>query len=173
MKRPNRKVYDNSLVYIILGVILALGINWGLALALSTDMPVVAVESYSMVPTFTKGDILVLQGTPVQNLKVGDIIVFSPSLQQTPVVHRIVEINTDGTFQTRGDANNGQLPFEKSISASQVHGKAILIIPYLGWLKLAIMEYVLPNWLWLVVGGSALVFIYMGIKFLGEARFFG
>jgi len=155
---------DGSIFYVILGVALAFGINWGLAFALNTDMPVVAVESNSMVPTFYKGDILVLQGTPAERLRMGDIIVFSPSPSQTPVVHRIVAVNPDGTFQTKGDNNNGQLPFEKSIWATQIHGKAIFIIPYLGWLKIGLMEYALPNLLWLVLAGGMIVFIYLGNK---------
>jgi signal peptidase len=155
---------DNSVFYIILGVVLAVGMNWGLALALGTDMPVVAVESNSMLPTFAKGDILILQGMPAGQIKVGDIIVFSPGPQQTPVVHRVVEENPDGTFQTKGDNNNGQLSFEKSIEPSQIHGKTILIIPYLGWLKLGMMELVLPNLLWFALAGGIIGFIYMGVK---------
>ena len=158
------KWMNSSVFYIILGVALAFGINWGLAFALNTDMPVVAVESNSMVPTFYKGDILVLHGTGTGQLKVGDIIVFSPSPEQTPVVHRIVAVNPDGTYQTKGDNNNGQLPFEKRIEASQIHGKTILIIPYLGWLKIGLMEYALPNLLWLLLGGGVAVFIYLGAK---------
>ncbi|MEM5812385.1 MAG: signal peptidase I [Candidatus Aenigmatarchaeota archaeon] len=170
MKKAKRlkerfKALDNSFVYIILGIVMAFGINWTLALALNTDMPVVAVESNSMVPTFSKGDILVLQGVPAEKLKVGDIIVFSPSPEQTPVVHRIVEINPDGTFQTKGDNNPGQLPFEKRIEASQIHGKTILIIPYLGWLKVGLTQYVLPNLVFFVFFGAIIVFIYLGVKF--------
>ncbi len=166
------KYMDNSIFYIILGVALALSINWGLAFALNTDMPVVAVESNSMVPTFSRGDILVLQGVPSQQLKVGDIIVFSPGSGQTPVVHRIITENPDGTFQTKGDNNNGQLPFEKMIGSSQIHGKAVLIIPYLGWLKIGMMEYVLPNILWFVLAGGIIGFIYMGAKLYRKDGFF-
>lgn len=157
-------MFDNSVFYIIFGVALAFGINGGLALALNTDMPVVAVESNSMIPTFSRGDILVLQGIPADQLKIGDIIVFSPGPQQIPVVHRIIEINPDNTFQTRGDNNPGQLPFERRIESSQIHGKAILIIPYLGWLKIGLTQYVLTNWLLVVLVVGAGAFIYIGVK---------
>ena len=166
------KYLDNSIFYIILGVVLALGINWGLAFALNTDMPVVAVESYSMVPTFTKGDILILQGVPANSLKTGDIIVFSVPQQPTPIVHRIVTINPDQTFQTKGDANTGQLPYEKDIKSSEIHGKAVLIIPYLGWLKIGMMEYFLPNILWFVLTGGIIALIYMGVKLYRKDGFF-
>ena len=51
-----------TIFYVIIGILLAFGINQGLALALSTEIPVVAVESNSMVPTFYQGDILIIQG---------------------------------------------------------------------------------------------------------------
>jgi signal peptidase I len=168
MKRKSSKVgirgkaFDNSLVYILIGVILAFGINHGLALALSTDIPIVAVESGSMEPTFYRGDILVLYGAQAQDLDVGDIIVFSPSGGTTPVVHRIVELNNDGTFQTKGDANSGQLPFEKSIDYSQVHGEVMFIVPYLGWVKLAMTDFILPNLLWLIGAGVLVGFVFFG-----------
>lgn len=146
MKRKNDiRETVNTLLYVLLGVALALTITQGMALALSTSLPIVAVESNSMVPTFQKGDILILQGVPAGELAIGDIIVFSPRAQAIPVVHRIVAENPDGTFQTKGDANPTQLAFEKSIAPDQVHGKVILILPYLGWVKIGILEYGLPN----------------------------
>ena len=153
-----------SLVYIVFGIVLAFGINQCLAFALSTDMPVVAVESNSMVPTFYRGDILILQGVPSEELKVGDIIVFSPSERQTPVVHRIIAVNPDGSFQTKGDNNPGQLPFEKNIHPQQIHGKIIFIIPYLGWVKIGLTEIVIPNMLLIVLVASLSVLAYIGIK---------
>lgn len=158
------KELNSSVVYVILGILFAFGTNQGLAFALSTDMPIVAVESNSMVPTFYRGDILVLQGVPADQLAVGDIIVFSPPSQSTPIVHRIIEINPDGTFQTRGDANSGQLSFEKSITDSQIHGREIFVIPYLGWIKIGMTEYFLPNVLWFILLGAIGTAIYLGTK---------
>ncbi|MFH1444897.1 MAG: signal peptidase I [Nanoarchaeota archaeon] len=148
------------MTYIILGVALAVAINIGMGLFLSTDMPVVAVESNSMVPTFSKGDILVLQGISSEDTAVGDIIVFSVKEQTTPVVHRVISINDDGTFKTRGDANSGSLSFETSIDASQIHGKSIMIIPYLGWVKIGLTEIFLPNILFfiIVIAVSGMIF---------------
>ncbi|RLI97963.1 MAG: signal peptidase I [Candidatus Aenigmatarchaeota archaeon] len=139
---------DSTAGYIILGIVLAFAINQGIGLLLSTDMPIVAVESNSMVPTFYRGDILLLHGLPAEDIAVGDIIVFSPVIGRSdmvPIVHRVIEKNPDGTFQTRGDANPGQLDFEKHIYHSQIHGKVFLILPYLGWVKIGITEYILPN----------------------------
>ena len=149
--------FISTILYIVFGVVLAFGINLTLAFALSTDMPVVAVESNSMVPTFNRGDILVLQGVPAEQLKIGDIIVFSPPSSQTPIVHRIIDVNPDGTFQTKGDANTGQLPFEKSIQPEQIHGKEIAVVPFLGWIKIGMNEFIMPNILWLALAISVYI----------------
>jgi signal peptidase I len=144
----------STALYIVFGVVLALAINFGLGLALGTDMPVVAVESNSMVPTFYRGDLLILQGAPPEELKIDDIIVFFPEGSSKAIVHRIITINDDGTFQTKGDANARQLPFETSISAGQIHGRRILTIPLLGWVKIGVTEaaaFLMANMLWLAV----------------------
>jgi signal peptidase len=155
-----------TVIYIVVGIFLAFAINQGLAVALSTDMPVVAVESNSMVPTFYQGDILVIQGVSDPRdykdfLKIGDVIVFQPEGRIIPIVHRIVAINPDGSYQTLGDANNGnQLPFEKNISPEQIKGKMIFIVPYLGWLKIGMTNYIWPNIFLVILILGAVTFLY-------------
>jgi len=163
LKRP----FNSSIGYVLLGIILAFLINQGLSFALSTDMPIVAVESNSMVPTFYKGDILVLQGAPSNELEIGDIIVFSPqgaNTGSTPIVHRIIKTNPDGTFQTKGDANPGQLYFEKHIEPSQIHGRSMVVVPYLGWVKIGITEWVIPNIIWIAIAAIAAYFVSMKLS---------
>ena len=140
-----------TIIYMLVGVLLAWGINQGMAFALTTDMPVVAVESNSMVPVFHKGDILVLRGVEPGELGVDDIIVFSVAGRDIPIVHRIVKINPDGSFQTKGDANSGQLSFEFHVSPEDIHGKVVVIVPYLGWVKIGVMQYLLPNILYVLI----------------------
>ena len=163
-KNPQKSEYKSTIIYIIVGIALALGINQGLAIALSTSVPIVAVESNSMVPTFYKGDILLIHGLPPKELKKGDIIVFTVAESSVPIVHRIVDINDDGTFQTKGDANNAQLRFETRIEAKQILGKEIAIIPIVGWIKIGITEYVGPNILIVVVVIIVAAFSYPYIK---------
>jgi signal peptidase len=153
-----------TLGYVVLGILLAFVANQGLAFALSTDMPMVAVESNSMVPTFNRGDILILQGVPMEELEIGDVIVFSPEGRATPVVHRVIAKNPDGTFQTRGDANSGQLPFEKSIEPSQIHGRSIAAVPYLGWVKIGATTFLFKNPAMLLMGIASLFVIYIMVK---------
>ncbi len=150
----------STVLYIVAGVILAVGINWGMGLALGTSMPIVAVESNSMVPSFYKGDILILQGAAREDLAIGDVIVFIPEGRGVPIVHRIVETNLDGSFQTKGDANPQQLPFEKNIPYQTIQGRSIVTVPYLGWVKIGLTEFILPNIIWVAAGVIVAYLLY-------------
>jgi len=156
-----------AVLYACLGILLAFIINQLLGFALSTDLPVVAVVSASMqhdnaeltyyhwleenmnysreyisswaVPTgFFVGDMPIVCGS--DEYKVGDVIVYSVPGQDFPIIHRIIKINPDGTYQTKGDNNLQQLPYELSVKKEQIHGKVIFIIPKLGYFKVFITK---------------------------------
>lgn len=95
---------------------------------------------------FNKGDIMVLVGKRPKKLKMGDVIVYSTQeREKNPIIHRIVETKQENEsyfFQTKGDNNNGQLSFEKRIGEEQIIGKAVVRIPYLGWVKIIFTEMV-------------------------------
>jgi hypothetical protein len=86
---------------------------------------------------FEKGDVLIIKNIPEDQLKIGDVIVYSTSFRKDPIIHRIISLNP---IETKGDANFGQINFEKNIQYSQVHGKAIALTPYIGWIKVGSME---------------------------------
>ena len=60
-------------------------------------------------------------------------------------MHRIVRANPDGSYQTKGDANPSQLAFEYYVAPANIHGKVVMIVPYLGWVKIGVMTHVVPN----------------------------
>ncbi|MEM7823818.1 MAG: signal peptidase I [Candidatus Aenigmatarchaeota archaeon] len=122
--------WAGSIIYIVLGFAIALGINTALGLALQTDTPVVAVMSDSMVPTLLRGDmVIVYKG----NVSIGDIIVFDAPGYNYPIIHRVYNI-TDGMIRTKGDHNPVVDPWEIDLNA--IHGKAGVRIPLLGWVKI-------------------------------------
>lgn len=101
-------------------------------------------NKFSLKNGFRKGDIIIVWGrfTP----KIGDVIIFRPNIESTaprPIVHRIVDIENE-IIQTKGDHNERQLTKtnnlfrtdETKIHQDQVVGKAIIKIPYLGWIKI-------------------------------------
>lgn len=61
----------------------------------------VAVESNSMVPTFERGDILLVLRT--DEIREGEIILFRSQFG-SPIVHRVIEIKDNG-YITKGDNN--------------------------------------------------------------------
>ena len=155
-----------TVIYMALGVMLAWFLNQGMAMALTTDMPVVAVESNSMVPVFYKGDILVLAGAGPDDLKVGDVVVYSVEGRDIPIVHRIIKMNPDGSFQTKGDANNGQLNFEYYVDPQSVHGRVAAVVPYLGWVKIGTMQYLLPNISYVLAAVLLFALVYYGRRLI-------
>lgn len=91
---------------------------------------------YSMKNGFSKGDLILVFGK--DNYKEGDTIVYSVQEKPYPIIHRVVK--EEGNYTTFGDANSGQLSFENSVLPAQIHGKAVLCIPFLGWVKVWAME---------------------------------
>lgn len=161
MKKSSKDLLE-TVGYILLGVVAAYLLNFGLGLVLGTDLPVVAVVSDSMthdVTTplrhyeylqdkygytqedidswpitggFLRGDALVVVGTETDELNPGDVIVYDIQGQSTPIVHRIVKIDKDGNIVTKGDHNPSYDPW----TPTNIHGKAVAVIPFLGWPKL-------------------------------------
>lgn len=86
---------------------------------------------------FNKGDIIVLRGLGAENIKKGNVIVYSTNRYQYPIIHRVVEKKGDaGSYeiQTKGDNNQQQDP--ETVTEDRILGKAIFKIPYLGWIKI-------------------------------------
>ena len=113
----------------------------------------ISKETFSTFPLkngFKKGDIVIVWGrfTPT----IGDVIIFKTNPESTaprPIIHRIIKIE-NGILQTKGDHNEKQLTLtnnvyktdETAIKQEQIVGKAIIRIPYLGWVKIGITELI-------------------------------
>ncbi len=96
-------------------------------------------RTYRFKNGFNKGDIMLI--VRPSNLNVGDVIVFRGSARD-PIIHRIVQLNQDGTYRTKGDSisNQQSRDDEKQIQTERIIGKAVFRIPYLGWLKIFFVE---------------------------------
>ncbi|MEM5829593.1 MAG: signal peptidase I [Candidatus Aenigmatarchaeota archaeon] len=154
---------ESYLPYILGGAIAALIFKGFLGLVLATDYPAVSVLTSSMLHDetieithyrwleenlgynrsyidswpikngFEVGDLPIVQGS--DEYKVGDVIVYEVPGQKIPVIHRIIKVNPDGSYMTKGDHNSGLLPFEYSVKREQIKGRVIFIIPKLGYFK--------------------------------------
>ena len=102
-------------------------------------------EKFPLKNGFNKGDIMVLKGKNPENIEVGDVIVFW-SAKKDPIIHRVVKKWKDSDiyyFQTKGDNYKtnpapikNPLLDETNISQEQVVGKAVLKVPFLGYIKI-------------------------------------
>ena len=106
----------------------------------------VAVMSNSMVPVFSRGDIIIIKKVKEEDVKYleeGQIIEYKVS-SGSSIVHRIQKIDYTGTkkvFTTKGD-NNTSADTEK-VQESQVKGVVKFVIPYIGYPSVYFSQYVL------------------------------
>ena len=91
------------------------------------------VATGSMANTIEIGDVVIVELT--KDVRKNDIIVYKE--EENFITHRLIEIDENGEFITKGDANNTE---DKPISESQVLGKVIYIIPKLGIWRRAILS---------------------------------
>ena len=129
---------------------------WAVLPALLPGWRSVVISSGSMSPSIRTGDVVVVAPSDGQGLSPGTVAVFSDPAVSGTVTHRIVGVNPDGSYRTKGDANPeaDSTPF----SPEQVVGVGRLVVPYAGlpltwywkgaWPKLAIWGFfvVFPLW---------------------------
>ncbi len=132
-----------DIIYLIGGFLIAYIFYTLLGVILHTPTPVVSILTGSMIPALYPGDAVVIYGT--DNIKVGDIIVFDAKRKgcivgnqyiTEPIIHRVIKINPDGSFETKGDNNPVQIEgggCEHNITKDYIIGKVILKIPLIGW----------------------------------------
>ena len=175
-----------TIFYCILGLFVALAAHWGLSIMADSDLPIVTVSSTSMVPTLNVGDIALIKGQ--ESYEVGDIIVFD-GWEKEPIIHRIVAIS-DGEkvdrydnwnqmddekileygegkiYITKGDNNPScdQCVGKSPVKENKIHGKEILTIPYLGWIKILFVRYFIQTPVIGISTSTILLIIYLIYK---------
>lgn len=93
----------------------------------------VCVLSGSMEDTLSVGDVVIIKED--ESYYINDIISFRESSEI--ITHRIVAI-TDTGFMTKGDANN--TVDSEIVRKENIIGKEVLIIPWIGYIRIAVMS---------------------------------
>lgn len=89
------------------------------------------IETGSMMPNYNIGDAVVIdKNVNTDNLKVGDVIAYE-NVDNILIVHRIVKINSDKSFITKGDNNNVADSFY--VQPDKVRGCVKVRIPFLAY----------------------------------------
>ena len=98
-----------------------------------------AIGSNSMEGVINKGDVVIINKTK-KTYKEGDIL--AVDVDGVMIVHRVVKVTkVEGgyTYQTKGDANNGEDWWE--VKESMIKGKAVFAIKYIGWPTIKLSEF--------------------------------
>ncbi len=147
-KRRTRNNRIRKMVYLILVVLVYNVILILASLINDAEIPAVfgykayVISSESMKPNINDGDIVIIKQILVNEINIGDIITFNRDGEI--ITHRVVGVKErDGEtyYTTKGDNNN--IEDSNDVAYSQVIGKKILQIPYLGEIMLKLSNQVI------------------------------
>ena len=107
----------------------------------STGSTPLTVLTSSMEPSLPPGTLLVVRPTPVDEIRVGDVLTYQIESGRPEVIsHRVIEIasSSDGTtsFVTKGD-NNDEAD-DEAVLPVQVRGTLWYSVPWLGFVNQAV-----------------------------------
>lgn len=107
--------------------------------------------SGSMEPSYKKGGIVFVRECSPKEIGVGDIITFRLDTEpEVCMTHRVIEINENGSFVTKGDANNTDDPIP--VAEERVIGQVCFYLPFLvssygGFILLPVFGMAVICWL--------------------------
>lgn len=131
-KAVAKKVWDGiTMVLVVATVAVAVLLVGGRVLGLQNYI----VLTGSMTPAYPAGSLVYVQEVDASELSVGDAITFRLT-DESVATHRIAEVlgsGDDAQFRTKGDANAE--PDGALVPASDVVGKVVFALPYLGQLS--------------------------------------
>jgi signal peptidase len=107
----------------------------------ATGSTPLTVLTSSMEPSLPPGTLLVVRPTPVEEIRVGDVMTYQIESGRPEVIsHRVTEIvsSSDGTtsFITKGDNNDA--PDDEAVLPVQVKGTLWYSVPLLGFVNQAV-----------------------------------
>jgi signal peptidase I len=140
VKRQRIRRHRRGLQGLRIGVAMVATAYWYFAvatLAIAMILPIVngwrttTVMSNSMAPTLSEGDVVAFAEFDGSLLDIGTIVQFEDAVREdSTITHRIIGFNADGTYETKGDANQGADSVK--VAPSSITGVAQMVSPYAG-----------------------------------------
>ncbi len=140
IRKGRRKIRKKTRTnpYAWTGLLVFMALVFSFSLGLLPVRPMV-IATGSMLPVIRPGDMVILQNTDAKTLKVGDVIAYQTHGYQ--IVHRIMTIQSSAkgnSYILKGDNNDS--PDTSAVQESQIVGKVVQIIPYVGLLSLTVQK---------------------------------
>lgn len=123
-----------------------------LLVATGTTTPITVVISGSMEPALGVGDLVLIQNHT--DPAVGDVAVFWAG--DTLIIHRVIDVDSDGCVQTKGDANavdDRQFLYPSCVPRRDINGMLVASAPLIGYPFVCFSK---PTLIALAVAGGAL-----------------
>jgi len=125
-----------------------------------------SITSGSMMPTLRVGDVVVAvdhDGAPIEQ---DTIVVYEDPRKHDLVTHRVVGVNPDGSYTTKGDMN-GNVD-ANPVSDANIRGKAQWIVPFVGLPRVWVAQ---GQWVWIVLMIAATALSIWLSRFAFDARY--
>lgn len=143
-RKYRRKVKSQTYLYVLccFGIVVL-----GLFVAGVFKYQPVAILTYSMEPTFTRGDAVIVQkldSDGISNLKKGDIVQYRKG--NVIVIHRIINVfveNNERVFVFKGDNNKSR--DSDLVYSDQIMGKILFSIPKIGYPSVWLNEFLFSD----------------------------
>ena len=119
-KLIRRFIYAPILATLVVIILLASGL---------LSHTIIAIGSNSMSPSYNKGDAVIYKKTPIEKIKIGEIIAFKKNGKI--ITHRIINISNNYEITTKGDANNA--PDTWIVEKQEILGVVKYTIKYIGY----------------------------------------
>lgn len=138
-KETRRKILKVISFPFVIGILLLiLYIGYMKFVKHENDINILGYRSYmvvtgSMEPNYNIGDLIIIKDTPVEDLKIGDVINFVSHNGKDTITHRITEIveeNGKKLYKTKGDNNNTE--DKELVQTNQIKGILLFKISKLG-----------------------------------------
>ncbi len=170
-ERVQSKRGDEGRFYLGLVALVALLVFGTLAVIAVLPMVVpgytsASITSGSMQPKLRPGDVVIAVGNGGAGVKPGIIVVYEDPARGDLVTHRIVGINEDGSYTTKGDANG--VNDAQAVPPENVKGVGKWVVPYVGLPRVWVAN---GEWLPLVLTVIAAVWVMWFVRYALETQY--
>jgi signal peptidase I len=96
-----------------------------------------------MAPGIRRGDIVIASPLEPSAITSGTVVVFEDTQERGLITHRVIGVNADGSYRTKGDAN--MLADSTPLTSDRVVGKGQVLVPLMG---LPVIWFLQGAWQW-------------------------